>query len=65
MTFGLEAAHVDVDLRHHHFRLQAADAGDGGQHFDGYAKGFNVSNVSAHLLIDRGDGRIHASRWFM
>ncbi len=57
MAFGLEAAHVDADLRDHHLGRQRTDAGDGGQHFDGYAKGFDVGT---HLLIDRGDGFIHS-----
>jgi hypothetical protein len=31
MAFGLEAAHVDADLRHHHLGRKAADARDGGE----------------------------------
>jgi hypothetical protein len=56
MAFGLEAAHVDADLRDHHFGREASDAGDGGQHIAGYAKGFDVG---VDLLIDAGDGRIY------
>jgi hypothetical protein len=56
MAFGAEAAHIDTDLRHDHLGCEAADAGDGDQHFDGYAKGFDVA---VDLLIDAGNGRIH------
>ena len=56
MAFGLEAAHVDADLRDDHFSRKRADAGHGGQHFAGYAKGFEVA---LDLLIDAENRRIH------
>jgi len=43
LAFGLESAHVDADRGDHHFRGERTDAEDGGQHFDGYTKGFDVS----------------------
>jgi len=57
MAFGLEAAHVDADLRHHDLGREAADARDGGEPFDGYAKGFDVA---VDLLIDAGNGRVYS-----
>ena len=43
MAFGAEAAHIDADLRHHYLSREAADSRDGGEHFDGYAKRFDVA----------------------
>ena len=43
--------------RNQHFGFQMTDAGNGGQHLDGYAKGFDVA---VDLLIDEGKGRIHS-----
>ena len=57
MTFGLEAAHVDADFRDHHLGGEIADTGNGGEHFDGYTKGFEVA---IDLLIDAVDGRIYS-----
>lgn len=54
-----EKAPVDADLRNHHFSFQAADDGDGSQHFHGYAKALELG---AHLMIDSGDSRIHSLR---
>jgi uncharacterized protein with FMN-binding domain len=44
-------------LRYDHLGREAANAGDGGQHFDGCAKGFYVA---VDLLIDAGKGRIES-----
>ena len=49
MPRGLESAHVDADFRDDHFGRERTDPGDGAQHFNGDAKGFDVC---AHLLID-------------
>ena len=51
-----EAAHVDPNLGHDHLGREAADTGDGAQHFDGDTKGFDAA---VDLLIDAGNGRIH------
>jgi len=45
--------HRDTDLRHDHLGREAADAGNGFQHFDGYAKGFDVA---VDLLINAANG---------
>ena len=57
MAFGAEAAHIDADLRHHYLSREAADSRDGGEHFDGYAKRFDVA---VDLLIDAGNGDIQS-----
>jgi hypothetical protein len=55
MARSLKAAHVDADLGDDDRCRQAANAGDGAEHFDGYTKGFDVA---VDLLVDRGDGRV-------
>ena len=57
IAFGGEPAHIDTDLRHDHLGREAADAGNGFQHFDGYAKGFDVA---VDLLINAANGRIQS-----
>jgi hypothetical protein len=57
IAFGGEPAHIDTDLRHDHLGREAADAGNGGQHFDGYAKGFDVA---VDLFINAANGRIQS-----
>jgi hypothetical protein len=46
---------MDVIWTAKHLGRKAADAGDGGEHFDGYAKRFDVA---VDLLVDGGNGRI-------
>jgi hypothetical protein len=57
IAVGAKPTHIDTDFRHDHLGREAADAGNGGQHFDGYKKGFDVA---FDLLIDAGDGRIQS-----
>src|SRR6202051_3140611 len=57
IAFGGEPAHIGTDLRHDHLGREAADARNGFQHFDGYAKGFDVA---VDLLINAANGRIQS-----